>query len=139
MKARELMIGDLVYIDDPILEPNFPVRVYSVQTDGYTGPGASFLMEDDEDREAQYNENRIHPIPLTFRILERNGWRRRQLSGVDAAVFSERGTHMVVWLEWREVNKTLFIGDGLLPAPVEYVHQLQHIMRACGIEKEIEL
>lgn len=65
------------------------------------------------------NVLRLEPIPLTPEILEKNGFSR---NGLHIALFDRRG------------------GDDFLGASnLQYVHELQHAMRLCGIEKEIVL
>ena len=61
----------------------------------------------------------LMPIPLTPEILEKNGFSR---NGLDIALFDRKG------------------GDDFVGASnLQYVHELQHALRLCGIEKEIVL
>ena len=39
-------------------------------------------------------------------------------------------------LGWDIKTHKFYIGYGELPDPVEYVHQVQHILRVCGMEEE---
>ena len=65
------------------------------------------------------DENTFEPIPLTPEILEKNGFSR---NGLDIALFDRKG------------------GDDFVGASnLQCVHELQHALRLCGIEKEIEL
>lgn len=138
MKANELMIGDWVYINANYAKGK-PLRVLAAHGDGYAGPGATVVFPEPDGDEVSFPEKDIVPIPLTYDILYKNGWDIRQLTGVKTAVLKIDTKYFPVWLEWRAANKTLFIGDGLVPTPVEYVHQIQHALRLCGIEKDIEL
>lgn len=84
-----------------------------------------------------YN-NRFEPVPLTAEILEKNGFEyhsgERGMYGVTTAnyyamegsphIFCD-GDPFAVWFE-DEV-------------PIRYVHELQLVLRLCGIEKDIEL
>ena len=60
-------------------------------------------------------ENGVEPIKLTREIAEKNG--------VKAYGKTEKFFIRVMY------NKI----------PIKYVHELQHVLRLCGIEKEIEL
>ena len=72
-----------------------------------------------EFHEKVWDEKTFEPIPLTPEILEKNGFSR---NGLDIALFDRKG------------------GDDFVGASnLQCVHELQHALRLCGIEKEIEL
>lgn len=77
----------------------------------------------------------IEPIPLTSEILEKNGFEKWDDGW---CIYDQESTGIeVAW-----VGTILKIEGqcGNLELPdVMYVHQLQHALRLCGIEKEIEL
>ena len=121
MKANELMIGDWVKT------PKGSFKVTDIQdndviaTDYNNGEGADSLFFSDE----------IEPIPLTAEILDKNGFnydedRKAYLMGVIFRVKPQK--YSLFSLE--------ICG---CPYPLSTVHQLQHALRLCGIEKEIEL
>ena len=77
--------------------------------------------------------NEVQPIPLTPEILEKNGFVKHD-----------------TWDEWVHYETGIFIDFTLLVdeygfhldipnARIKYVHELQHALKLCGIEKEIEL
>lgn len=95
-----------------------------------------------------------HPIPLTPEILEKNGWVKITEDMVWAEHLNPKLAEIPTW--------GLKIGERLVPYLVakmrdnshfeitttniklfrfnaEHVHQLQHVLRLAGIEKEIEL
>lgn len=134
MRANELMIGDWVYnknIDKPmqIYPTIFPQMFRST-------PNAT--TED-------YN---IFPVPLTPEILEKNGFEVR-----DRYIWERKDNYCCVKLNIApkieidgeildEHPPILLEVDGAtfnLNIIVDYVHELQHALRLCGIEKEIEL
>ena len=100
---------------------------YGKSGDTYVGP---FLIEE------------LEPIPLTAEILQKNGFG-----------FVKNGNTESVWNGWwiykglelatacldKEGNWPCFINIYDSNIKCEYVHQLQHALRICGIEKEIEL
>ena len=89
----------------------------------------------------------IEPILLTPEILEKNGFKK--CAGNEWSVFkyedddyTKKALYQVLWyadeLYLEIVSYTSRIGE-FDRMGVEFVHQLQHAMRICGIEKEIEL
>lgn len=86
----------------------------------------------------------LEPIPLTAEILERNGFVYKE---------AEETCATEAFHQWRLDGSTFALDDnswwrsvkdGKLRVkfggfPLEYVHQLQHALRLCGIEKEIKL
>ena len=128
MNARQLMIGD-------ILKTVFNQKIVKVkeikQSCIYT-----------ENNGYDYNE--IEPIPLTAEILEKNGFVYREAEETCAT----EAFHLWILVGsifaldddswWRSVK------DGELHVefggfPLKYVHELQHALRLCGIDKEIEV
>ena len=128
IKASELMLGawlrhagtgELMQV----------TRIDAIRGGGHFACGSPHCWE--------YN-NRFEPVPLTAEILEKNGFEyhsgERGMYGVTTAnyyamegsphIFCD-GDPFAVWFE-DEV-------------PIRYVHELQHVLRLCGIEKDIEL
>lgn len=96
-----------------------------------------------------YN-NKFSPIPLTAEILKRNGFNMmpKDACGYDNDIW-EFDTESGVCVEWRMAHgKGMTIWNDtdndedalvyLLPFP-RYVHELQHALRLCGIDKTIEI
>jgi hypothetical protein len=79
--------------------------------------------------------NNIKPIPLTQEILEKNGF-----EGIKEGRFPSLRNYyndIIFQLEGikEEGNcKILYIFKNI---PILYVHQLQHALKLCGIDKEI--
>jgi hypothetical protein len=112
MNIEDLMTGDWVNCTYPSI--NKCLRVAEIKT-----------VADDElkvvlfdDVRLVFQEKYIKPIPLTPEILEKNGFSR---NGLDIALFDRRG------------------GDDFVGASnLQYVHELQHALKLCGIGKEIQ-
>ena len=120
MKATELMLGDQVYC----YHPSRPREVVTADADLLR------LMERIESglvTEESPLYRVIEPIPLTPEILEKNGWTRDELC-------NEWFIHYGPNLFGKCPEVTIF--DGV---SIKYVHELQHALRLCGIDKQIEL
>lgn len=114
MKANELMIGDWVRITDDDTDAFFDARVGTL-----TRVENIFVVPPGEEMAQPFSIDCVEPIPITPEILEKNGFSR---NGLDISLFDRRG------------------GDDFVGASnLQYVHELQHALRLCGIEKEIVL
>lgn len=133
MKATELMIGDWVQVPSEL--------------NRYKMLRSTFDMD-----EAILYE----PIPLTTEILEKNGWYHdkfhgsygRQAMRIDGCYQDElpKGVdNALSFAQWSIDKKfmyhflEIFMWVGSVHLKIEYVHELQHALRLCGIEKEIKL
>lgn len=148
MKANELMIGDWVRIAN--VESNLAmyrdamVRVCEIyKFDDYEKikvrvGGNTYKVEVSEE---------LEPIPLTPEILEKNGmnlFNRKTNSLMEECkhsdIFEEDDNYRVeLSLDYDGSIRWTINGDEYTIMPLDYVHQLQHALRLCGIEKEIKL
>lgn len=136
MEATELMIGDWVmYRGEPIIVYEIDEYYNRINTepDGYDSIKCIELSE-------------LQPIPLTAEILEKNGFKIKEKW---AQIGNFGNSPLIMWhfaddhilrhykaeLEVHQ-NDT---GKVHVHIPCEYVHQLQHALRLCGIDKEIKL
>lgn len=117
MEAKDLMIGDWVSLlgthHYKVKEIKYVYGVYKIFFQGTY----SYALEDE-----------IVPIPLTPEILEKNGWDFDEIDG------DFRGCNGKFYIYGRYYPYSIF--DGV---QISYVHELQHALRLCGIEKEIVL
>ena len=136
MKANELMIGDWVHC---------PSLVDEVENDNGNMQIKQLRIADldcDSFKELQYNE--IEPIPLTTEILLKNGFKTNG-NGITAAFCSE-DKHAILEISEHYHYDEIKIEGGFYWTYCEhdiirlrYVHDLQHALKLCGIEKQIEL
>lgn len=130
MKATDLMIGDWVKCTDPRCEGH-QVDLIDLCTE-----------EVGLDGETDNFEN-IIPIPLTPEILEKNGFIRVSSSGKLCGWYLEKdlvAEYYVIDVTYN--NDRLYIeihGSATIEKCCDYVHELQHALRLCGIEKEVVL
>lgn len=143
MKPTEYMIGDWVKRTDPKTNESYYAKVSGIcpvigSNHKQTGWAVRFHKED---------EPFDHPCPvlcdpvfITQEILEANGFEAH--GWADSKLFT-RGFEnddliCKFFIEYRLDNQCLFVDEGLVPTPVRYVHQLQHAMRLCGLNKEAD-
>lgn len=118
MEAKELMVSDLVVNTEfggkqiGRIECIEPTRVWLQGGKSYTP--------------ISY----IEPIPLTSEILEKNGFIEEQRD----CQYKPLQYCVLVDGLWIDIS-----GENYFEGKLEYVHQLQHALRLCGIEKEIIL
>lgn len=118
MKANELMIGDWV-----AYRRDFPDKV-----DAIAIGGLSVHLEKD----GWVRAEDIHPVRFTPEILKKNGFK-------DDQYFAE-----LLCGEWQILCDCSHIAmrhmaGWSVDIPCGYVHELQHALRLCEIEKEIVL
>lgn len=144
MKAKELMTGDWLRVSD--VPTNLESKIGKCgkvakleQYPNYSGIAIKF--DNELDTYFCEKEEELAPIPLTPEILEKNGF-EHYVSGEDSDNFD--GTQGDLAYTF---NKTT---DGYMSCidvthsftitgKIKYVHELQHLFRLCGIEKEIVL
>lgn len=131
MKANELKVTDLMVEDWVICyHPSRPQSFERVSV------GLLHTLEQQEHRHIKEDSplfRIIKPIPLTPEILEKNG-----LANDYYGSYFKEDEHMLLEISSSEdgISWTInFHEYGILK--LEYVHQLQHALKLCGIDKEI--
>ena len=129
------MIGDWVYNT----HNRQPEQVYEI------GSGLVMLAYND-----LYEYDEIKPIPITPEILETNGFDKKWHDRSRCVIFDPKKDHVtsIVYnhhnatisiddLPFNEVDKENQRNQKIEALGCRYVHELQHALRLCGIEKEI--
>ena len=137
MNATDLMIGDWVKYESQ------HEKVSEIYSAGIYVRG---LMGDEN---KGYPFEHLEPIMLTCEILEKNGFK---LIAVGDYGLATPKANINRYEKWKcTTNKTFYVyydkrsKEYSLTAyltyisNILYVHELQHALRMCGIEKEIEL
>lgn len=139
MKAEELMIGDYI-------KHGFGgIGKVTELSKGIVTVYDKGLDDGEGNCEVNFAENEIHPIPLTTEILEKNGfvlkpdgwlWCEEEGSEEQNYIFIQfrKGCDEVRIVELNFVNNVL-----AKFRKIQSVHELQHVLRLCGIKKEIVL
>ena len=141
MKANELTSRDLM-IGDWLMHANgTPMQVTKITTEHFA------CAENGGANCWEYNNN-FKPIPLTPEILEKNGFN-------DSIIEAQKRIRFVVLCKeyqltyyfnsnWFSIYKDSNVSGSDYPIftcafqeRIRYVHQLQHALKLCGIDKEI--
>ena len=128
MKANELMLGDWVVYEGDVDYIN-PIKIEGM--DVATGMCVTTDRDD-------VGFDGVWPIPLTKEILEKNGFVRETNIGMvlnhdDYDIIYDTFEHELRILEYKKMILDIeYFGDCS-------VHELQHALRLCNIDKEIEL
>ena len=134
MKTNELMIGDYV---------NYRGQIIKV-TSLYDKGGSNEVGWSNKEI-VWVNGRCIEPIPLTPEILEKNGFEKQWQDNYE---YSDDDENLNMTFFPKSSNYTngaydyIDIEKGCMTInemPIEFVHELQHALRLCGIEKEIIL
>ena len=123
VKCRDLMVGDWV-----TNEHGLPAQIINVDNlCAFTIFGGN---EDDEGEPWVFDDSEYLPVPilLTPEILEKNGWKETEY-----------------WYEYKNGNtiiqcnlpdmRGVINGIKIEYFKCEYVHQLQHLLRLCGLNE----
>lgn len=131
---NDLSVGDWVYIPLPrsfmTAEALYPIKVTSIREND-VALYVKWPTHEEIESEKLSVEN-ISPIPITPEILEQNGctlaWHYRGALKYECEAFSATQERD----RW-----TIACND--IVATIQYVHQLQHLLRIAGATKEINL
>lgn len=162
LTAKDLMIGDLICY---CKENNYVTKVESIHNAGHASVSDEYSVKCFRDRkDPLYDKNPIdffnveilHPIPLTAEILEKNvfyfgytsqqedaasqigcscekAWTYDEGGGSIQVTFPNECDGGLIVLDDQDFDKNLeFVFANQI-----YVHELQHVIRLCGIEKNI--
>lgn len=158
MKANELMLGDLVRFKWP--HPKLPPNIVSIFGIVYSEVSKEHLVHIvlKETGSVQYNYDPgvFEGVPLTPEILEKNGFKidknetyckrfffacnldKVPQTVVEFSFYGEGVSADTLFKCWTK-PKSCDGENSIHICNIKSVHELQHALRLCGIEKEIEL
>ena len=129
MKTTEIMIGDWFWyggIGFKVAEIKGREIVSELMVDTQTRMGMDIKTTADK----------LHHIRLTRELLEKNGWEEYNRT----ERFYNEDAQVLVLVKSVDSENLWWWYSGQNPLiPINYVHQLQHALRLCGIKKEIVL
>lgn len=156
MEAKDLMIGDLVRVNrDVCIKNDTIVRVCGIDATnrlvekGLEGSATCVPVDDIDFYSGGIWVKYLSPIPLTPEILEKNGFENDFYEDESVADYvkvrnegyslhstaHEWDLALISWCNGHVDVVTDFSGE--YRGEIEYVHELQHALRLCGIDKEI--
>lgn len=141
MKPDELIVGDYVRCETMSYPSSYRnYIVWQLPSKSDNSLNSLVLIKDPENDGKGYMEfftveaGVIEPIPLTPDILHDNGWRFNNAwhsrEDLDFVVVEHIHSFGIAPAEGLEIHEICMI---------KFVHELQHLLRLCGVEKEIVL
>ena len=132
MKATDLMIGDWVIAYGKKTQVVWVGNIHKLAVRGFP---------------SEFYEDEIEPIPLTPEILEKNGFTKSTPPpGIHAKCYeldNKKDKYNLTIADYNKYKRLLLNVDSedseCFNIKCEYVHELQHAFRMCGITKEIDL
>ena len=149
MKANKLMAVDWVMVNDA--EHTHPLQVAEIFKKCGTYYATLYWdgMPDNVKPETLTADiDKVLPIPLTPEILEKNGFKpyipEYHLETVYACQDISKAVADELYALWPYQDGSFYLllrvdGKDMVRMDVRYIHQLQHALSLCEIEKEIEL
>lgn len=151
MKVEDLMIGDWVHLIRTTHNVSFPDNGV-IQDEGYTTIYTPIKITTVSENCVSYYSNKlkiyitvsseeIEPIPLTSEILKKNDILYRKSSfyyiiNDDKDLECTHYIYQTVQDDWA-IGVDTGAYDCSVFARIKYVHELQHALKLCGIDKEI--
>lgn len=93
-----------------------------------------------------FDLNRVKPIPLTPEILAKNGMETKdgdEFVLFDNSKIDTTGEYTIIRYYAKVCRLWICKGDGAIENEIhidcQYVHELQHALKLCGIDKQIVL
>lgn len=131
LKATDLMVGDWVMLND---KPYQVKGLHNDDTATFIGCRSAYYLVDAE------------PIPITPEILEKNGFEKAEdiqlyyyCLGIDDRVSIHDYAYDINSSNTWHVHIDSEDYSTIANCELTYVHQLQHILRLCEIDKEIKV
>ena len=133
IKTNELMLNDWVYrseIYGEDIDSPYPVQLHLIEN--WTHRGKDYVVDVGCDDDDELSINAINPIPLTEEILLKNGFVLRA-GYLDGNEYILPGEDLYIFYE-KDIKK-MSVELGPRDIDILYVHQLQHLLRMCGLDE----
>ena len=145
MKAEELFVGALVRVnrDGLCIKKDTIVEVRGVDADerlaekGLVGGAHCHPLDENQFAGGIWCEY-LDPIPLTPEILEKNGFRKLVTYGTEKWIYGD--IRMNIYSSngcWRFCADTKRNENSVIY--IHFIHELQHALRLCKIDKELTI
>ena len=148
IKSKDLRIGDLVYVNhSPILPEESVCTIDSIYaTTSFKTEHVNLILTEQDWRLGTWYCNDIDGIPLDSHILEKNGFnkiipkKKFTKSLGDTSKFFKRC--LVIELAQNRYKVSLKhegMSDKITIRHIQYVHELQHILLALGMDADLKI
>ena len=140
MKATDLMVGDYVFWDcathngNVVSDKEYKVSRYIIKVSSVNETGVTIKSLKDGSQ-ISIREEDLVPIPLTKEILRKNGFKKVELENNTYRLPSFRDD------VWFSINCYFYLGfdETAVQFNCYSVHELQHILKFNGVDREIKL
>jgi hypothetical protein len=134
MKAEDLMLGDWVHYKVDLGKDGIYEKY--IQITNIYGCDVNCELREYEIISGLRMDN-LYPIPLTLEILEKNGFKKEGNQFVIENDYYDVSIREITDSIWRikYCNTEFSVFDCVLH--IASVHELQHALKFCGIDKEI--
>ena len=130
MKKSELKLGDWVLVGGS------PIKIDEL----VEGIDALTIYDDETNEIENYSYDDLSPIPLTEEILEKNGWKEDdEIWGID---YTFGHLHIEFFSNGKEIEAMVSVTDDrdvCCLRQIKYIHQLQHILWALGMDDNLKI
>ena len=130
MKKSELKLGDWV------LAGGSPIKIDEL----VEGIDALTIYDDETNEVKDYSYDDLSPIPLTEEILEKNGWKEDdEIWGID---YTFGHLHIEFFSNGKEIEAMVSVTDDrdvCCLRQIKYIHELQHILWALGMDDDLKI
>lgn len=137
MTTKELMLGDYITLAD-CFNDGKETLIFKVVGLGYDGENSALVLLNGEKAcDIVEIDDEWCGIPITPEILEKNGFER----GSDNLFSYGKGMYVMMWSKGHYSVGQIFGNWSAFVefAEIRFIHELQHALRLCEIDKEIEL
>ena len=145
MKVNELMVGDLVRVtEDVCIKKGTIVEIVGIDATrtlpkhGLVGCTLCTPLNHDDNLYGGYGgvwTAFLEPILITKTILEKNGFKKED----DDCYLWNESLERIIWFEGGYTVLTSVRCDRMYEGHCYDVHELQHALEICGVNKEIVL
>lgn len=151
MKVEDLMIGDWVYLINTTHNVSFPENGV-IQDEGYTTSRTPIKITTVSENCVSYYSDKlelyitlssedIEPIPITPEILKKNNILYKK-SNYHYVIDNNKDLECIYYIaQASQGDWVIGVDTGAYECPVfaiiKYVHEIQHVLRLCKIDKEI--
>ena len=130
MKKSELKLGDWVLVGGS------PIKIDEL----VEGIDALTLYDDETNEIENYSYDDLSPIPLTEEILEKNGWEEDdEIWGID---YTFGHLHIEFFSNGKEIEAMVSVTDDrdvCCLRQIKYIHELQHLLWALGMDDDLKI